>query len=245
MNSIQKVTRVAGFLYLTIAIVAPLSLMVVPSALIVPGNAAATASNIMASKNLFRLGVAGESVVFLIEMILPILLYILLKPVSKTLSLFAMSSRLAMAVIQGINVLNKVLVLHLLSGAAYLKAFEPDQSQALVLLFLDAHKYGEAIWGAFFGLHLFALGYLVLESGHILSKSGYMRRILSVLLMIGSIGYLMDSFRNLLLLDNEVLSIVSSVLLIASVIGEVSFFLWLLIKGVNVEEWEKRALESA
>jgi hypothetical protein len=166
--------------------------------------------------------------------VLTVLLYVLLKPVSKTLSLVAAFSRLAMTVIQGINLLNYFFVLLLLSGAGYLTVFAPDQLHALVSLFLNAHGYVALIWGLFFGLHLFMLGYLVY-------KSGYIPRILGVLLIIVSLCYLTQSFGNILLPKYE--AIFASVGFLSII--EIAFPLWLLIKGVNVEQWEKRALESA
>jgi len=235
MNSLKKIARIAGGLILFTAVFAPFSMMYVPSILIVPGNAATTASNIMASDGLFRLGIVSDSVVFLIEIVLTVLLYVLLKPVSKTLSLVAAFSRLAMTVIQGINLLNHFFVLLLLSGAGYLTAFSPDQLHALVLLFLNAHEYVARIWGLFFGLHLFVLGYLVY-------KSGYIPRIVGLLLVFASLCYLTQSFGNILLPKYE--GIFATVGLLSIV--ELAFPLWLLIKGVNVEQREKRTIiESA
>ncbi len=90
MNSNQKLARITGALILIMAVFAPFGMMYVPSTLIVPGDAAATASNIMASEGLFRLGIASDSVVFLIEIALTVLLYVLLKPVNKNLALLAL-----------------------------------------------------------------------------------------------------------------------------------------------------------
>lgn len=237
MNSIQKTARMAGLLYLLIAICAPVSMMYIPSKLIVSGDAAATVNNILASELLFHSGIVGDSVVFLSEIVLTVLLYVLLKPISKTLALVAAFARLAMAVIQGINLLNYSFVLLLLSGAHYLSVFKTDQLQALVLLFLDAHKSVEVIWGIFFGLHLLALGFLVF-------KSGYFPKIIGTLLVIGSFGYLMDGYRYFLFPSNQAISTITSVLLGISVAGELPFFLWLLLKGINVQPLNNRALES-
>jgi hypothetical protein len=234
MNSLKKTARIAGLLILIISVFAPFSMMYVPSNLIVPGDAATTANNIVASEGLFRAGIVSDSVVFLIEIVITVVLYVLLKPVSKTLSLVAAFSRLAMTVIQGINLLNHFIPLLLLSGAGYLTVFEPDQLHALVLLFLNAHEYVVLVWGLFFGLHLFFLGYLVY-------KSGYIPRILGVLLIIASLCYLAQSFGNILLPKYEEIFATIGFLSIL----ELAFPLWLLIKGVNVEKWENRALESA
>jgi hypothetical protein len=142
MNSIQKTARFAGVLYLIITVAAIIAHQYVPNTLIVPGDAAATAGNIAASETLFRVGgVGSELVILLSEIILSLVLYVLLKPVNKTLSLLAAVSRLAMTTIHGINLVNYYFVLLLVTGTSYATAFGAEQSQALVSLFLDAHHY--------------------------------------------------------------------------------------------------------
>jgi len=232
-TSQRNTARIAGFLYLLIVLCALFSMMYVPSKLIVWRDAATTAKNIMASELLFRFGIVGDSVVFVSEIALTVLLYILLKPVNKTLALVSAFSRLAMAVIQGINLLNLFFVLFLLSGAAYLTVFNADQLHALVMLFLNAHENGVYVWGVFFGFHLMVLGYLVF-------KSGFFPRMPGVLMMIGSLGYLMESYSNFLSVNNEAISTITSFFLATSVIGEFSFMFWLLLKGVKVQQTATR-----
>lgn len=233
MKSINKTARIAGILTLLIVVFAPFSMIYVPSTLMVPGDAAVTADNIMASEGLFRLGMASDSIVFLIEIMLTVLLYVLVKPVNKTLSLTAAFSRLAMTVIQGINLLNNFFVLLLLSGAGYLAVFSPDQINTLVMMFLTAHENVVLIWGLFFGLHLLVFGYLVY-------MSGYLPKFLGLLLLIIAFCYLIQDFGNMLFPQYKALftSIGSFAFL------EIVFPLWLLIKGVNVEQWQKRVSES-
>jgi hypothetical protein len=228
--------RIAGLLYLIMTVCAPFSMMYIPSNIIVSGDAAATANNLIASESLFRIGFVSDSVVFLIEIVLIVILYVLFKPVNKTLSLVAAFARLAMTVIQGVNLLYNSTALLLLSGAGYLTVFEPDQLHALMLLFLNAHESGVLIWQVFFGFHCSVLGYL-------LFKSGYFPRILGVLMVVAALGYLTESFGNFVLPKYE--EIFAVVVVVLAVIGEIPFMLWLLIKGVNVEQWKKRALESA
>jgi hypothetical protein len=139
MNSVMRNARIAGFLYLLIAVCGGFSFGYVRTTLIVPGDATATVSNLMASEWLFRLGIVGDASVFLSEIVLIALLYTLLRPVSKTLSLAAIYARLAMVVMQGMNLLNYFFVLLLVSGAGYLTVFEADQLNALVLLFLSTY----------------------------------------------------------------------------------------------------------
>jgi hypothetical protein len=227
--------RFAGVLYLLIAVLSGFVHFYVPGKLIVPGDAATTATTIMASEGLFRLNIAAELVIVLIEVVLSVLIYVLLKPVSTTLALVATISRLAMTMIHGINVLNNVIVLLLLSGAGYATVFVPDQVHALVMLFLDAYRYGFQIGILFFAFHTAVLGYLIFTSG-------YFPKVLGVLFMIAAFGYIIDSFA-LVLLANHTMGAVYFALPIA--IAEIAFPLWLLIKGVNVEQWNKRALASA
>src|SRR5215211_5767848 len=224
--------RVAGFLLLFIVLIAPFSQLYVPSTLIVPGDATATANNIGASGWVFHLGIVSDSLVFLIEIVLTALLYVLLRPVSRTLSLVAAFARLAMTVVMGINLLPYFIALLLLSGAGYLTVFEPAQSDALALVFLNAHGYGIFVWQLFFGFHLTVLGYLIY-------KSGYFPWILGVVMVFAALGYLTDAYVNILYPDYaETTGLVVGV---GALIGELPFFLWLAIKGVNVQRYNERA----
>ena len=234
-SSIQKIARIAGILYLLIVVLSIPVHFVIPAQLIVAGDAAATASKIIASEGLYRMGIGAELALLLCEIVLSVLLYVLLKPVSKTLSLVAAVSRLAMTIIHGANLLTNFIVLLLLSGAGYLAVFEPNQLNALVMVFLDAYNFGFTIGIVFLFLHASILGYLII-------KSGYFPRILGVLFMIASLGYLIDSFSHVLI-TNYAKGPVYLALPIA--IAEIVFPLWLLIKGVNADKWKKRSLESA
>lgn len=235
-TSPQTYARTAGILFLIILACSILSSMYVPSTIIVPGDATATAANIKASESLFRIGIVGDAILMLSEIALTVMLYVLLKPVSQTLSLIAAFARLAMTVMQGTNLLYHFASLLLLSGADYLQAFEPQQLHALVMFLFEANTYGAIVWGAFFGMHCLVLGYLIF-------KSGYFARILGALMVFASLGYLTDSFGMFLVPGYE--ESLGWVVWVTAFIGEFPFFLWLLIKGVNIEQWEKRALESA
>jgi hypothetical protein len=231
INSIQTTSRITAVLILVMAVIAPFSMLYIPSTLVVPGDAATTAHNIMSSEGLFRVGLLGDSIIFLMEIVITVLLYGLLKPVSRTLSLVAAFSRLSMAVIQGINLLNQFIVLLLLSGATYLTVFAPNQLQALVLLFLNAHAMVILLWGLFFGLHLLVSGYLIYKSGYISSIPG-------VLLIIAGLCYFIQSFGTILLPQNAaVFTTIGSLSLI-----EVALPLLLLIKGIDAAKWENGLL---
>jgi hypothetical protein len=228
---VRATARLAGLLYLFIAAVAGFVHFYVPGELFVPGDAAATAANIAASQGLFRLSIGAELVILLAEVVLSVLLYVLLRPVSRTLSLLAAVSRLSMTTVHGLNVLNHLVVLTLLGGAAYREVFAPDQLNALVMLFLGAYDYGFSIGIAFLVLHASVLGYLIF-------RSGYFPRVLGALFVVASFGYLADSFLHVLV-PNYVPGAPYFAIPIA--LAEIAFPVWLLSKGVNMERWAERA----
>jgi len=230
MNSLNKTARLAGLLYLIIAILGPIGILYIPSQLVVPGDAAATAGKIVASETLFRISIASDSIVVLAETVLVVLLYVLFRQVSGTVSLAAAFSRLGMAVVQGVNLLNYGFILALVGGAGYLAVFQPNEANALIMLFLDGHQYGVYVWQLFFGLHCLLLGYLVYKSGYFPRILGI---VLGVLLVFNAIGYMGNSYVNILVPGNQTVSMAASIFLGLGSLGELAFALWLLIKGVN------------
>lgn len=230
MDSSKKTARIAGVLYLIIIIAGIFAEFFVRSRLIVPGDAAATANKITASGSLFRIGIAADLVMIASDVALALVFYVLFKPVSNSLSLLAAFFRLVQAAVLAINLLALFFVLQLLNGVDYLSVFSPDQLHALALLFLNAHGTGYSIGLVFFGINCFVLGYLVI-------KSGYFPRILGILLIFASLGYLIDSFAKVLLSDYENYEATFTLVVFApAFIGELSMCLWLLIKGVKTSE---------
>lgn len=230
MDSSKKTARIAGVLYLIIIVAGIFAEFFVRSRLVVPGDAAATANNITASESLFRIGIAADLVMIASDVALALVFYVLFKPVSNSLSLLAAFFRLVQAAVLAINLLALFFVLKLLSGADYLSVFSPEQFQALALLFLNAHGAGYSIGLVFFGINCFILGYLVI-------KSGYLPRILGILLIFASMGYLIDSFAKVLLSDYEKYETTFTLVVFApAFIGELSICLWLLLKGVKTSE---------
>jgi hypothetical protein len=236
MKSIQRNARLAGVLYLIITIAAIVAHMYVPTTLIVPGDATATVDNISNSEMLFRFGgIGSELIVLLSEVILAVLLYVLLKPVNKTLSLVAAVSRLIMTTIHGFNLINYFFVLIIMGGAGFLSGFDAGQLNSLAMLFLEAHSFGFTIGIAFLVIHVFVLGYLIY-------KSGYFPKIIGILFIIAGLGYLIDSFF-LLLIPSYTTTPIYIAIPIA--IAELVFPVWLLIKGVNKEGWKTQTEKSA
>jgi len=222
MNSLKKTARIAGFWYLLMAITAPISLLYVPSQLIEPGDATATANNIMASESLFRIGIVSYLLCQLAFIFLVLALYRLLKGVNQQHASLMVALVLAAVPIAFLNTLSPLAALLLLSGADFLTVFEPNQLHALVMVFLTLQEYGTMIVQIFWGLWLLPFGLLVF-------KSGFFPRILGVLLIIACFGYLVHSLTFLLFPHYE--AIVSSYVAVPEAIGELSMVLWLLIKG--------------
>ncbi len=225
--------RIASALYLIITVAAIFAHFVIPDQFIVSGDAAATVTNIMASESLFRIGAVGsELIILLSEIVLSVVLYVLLKPVNKTLSLITAVFRLTMTAIHGLNLLNYYFVLQLLKGGEYLTAFGQEQVNALATLFLDAHSVGFTIGIAFLAPHVLILGYLIYQSG-------YFPKALGILFIAAGFGYLFDTIGLLLA---PAYTTTPGLIAMVIAIAEISFPIWLLIKGVNVERWENRIL---
>jgi len=162
---------------------------------------------------------------------LPLILYKLLKPVNKTIASLMVIFYLVCVPISMLNELNHFAVLLLSSGAGYLTAFKADQLNALVMFFLELRKYGTFIPQV--------LSFWILLLGYLVFKSGFLPRILGILLMLGGLCYTVLAVLFFLFPNFDAM-----ILGLFAFIGESLFYLWLLIKGVNVEEWEKRALDS-
>ncbi|MEJ2060475.1 MAG: DUF4386 domain-containing protein [Gammaproteobacteria bacterium] len=223
--------RFSGVLYLTIIVFGISSEVFIRSGLIVTGDAAATATNILASKGLFRTGFALDAIMLLSDVAIAILFYQLLKPVSKTLSLMAAAFRLMQAAILGFNLLNYYAPMLLLSEAGYMNAFETGQLHALALFYLDLHSYGYDLGLLFFALSNLILGYLIIRSDYFPSILGYG-------LQAAAVVYLVGSFTRFLVPDY--VSLVEPAYVIP-LLAELSFCLWLLIKGIKTRSLPEAA----
>ncbi len=225
MHPTNNTARVAGLLYLLMGIPGAFSLMYVPLTLIVPGNANATANNILASEMLFRIGIvsaliSGTSFIFLVRA-----LYRLLNGVSKTHASLMVTLVLVSVAIGFLNEVNNIAALILFRGADFLAVFDKPQRDALAMLFLRLHGQGNFINEIFWGLWLFPFGVLVM-------RSRFLPRILGVLLIVNCFGYLAASLTWLLLPSYG--NLVSRATLPA-LFGELWIMLWLLIKGAKVQ----------
>jgi hypothetical protein len=215
--------RLAGLLYLLASIPGFFALLYVPSKIFVHGNATATANNIAAHEMLFRLGIAADLIGQALFIFVALALYYLLKGVNPRHALLMLTLILVAIPIAFVNELNSIAALVLAHGADFLSVFDKPQRDALARLFLDLRGGGFDVAGIFWGLWLFPLGLLVY-------RSGFLPRILGVLLMIACWAYLANSFTSLVLPRYEALvnRWISPLQL-----AEMVFMLWLLIKGAR------------
>jgi hypothetical protein len=234
-TSIKRTARLAGLLYLAHFVTFFLADNGVHSTAVGSVDVAATAQSITGSEWLFRVGFVSFLLTAILFFLSAWALYVVLKPVNKDLALLFLLLNLGGVAIWCISQLFQLAALLLLSNADYLDVFQADQLRALAMLFLNLYLTGFMIAQIVLNLWLFPLGYLVF-------KSGFLPRILGILLIIDGIAMLIWFFQFFLFPGYEV---VSTVGLAVSFVAEGLFCLWLLIMGVNVEQWEKRALGSA
>lgn len=227
MDSRKKTARIAGLIYLVVVLTGIFHLMYVPSKLFVSDNPSVTISNIIASETLFRVGILGGLICYTAFLLLPLVLYKLLSPVNKTHAVLMVTLAVVSVPISFVNMLNKFAVLTLISKANYLSVFEADKLQAQALLYLDYYRNGNQIASIFWGLWLFPFGYLVF-------KSGFLPKVLGILLMVGCIGYLID-FMGSFLFSKYGETGISTFMTIPGSLGEIGICLWLLIIGIKVK----------
>ena len=227
----QVYARIAGSLYLIIIIAGALGQIFIRGRLIIAGDAVATAGNLMASQSLWRIGIAGDLLMHVFDIPVMLALYLLLKPVNKHLAVSAVLFNLIQTAVLVVNKLNLLVPLLLLGSAEYLKALEPQQLQALAYVPLRLHDYG-------FGIGLIFFGCVCLVQGYLIFKSGFLPKTIGLLMALAGLSYLTNSIT--LLLAPAYAEMVVPVLALA-LLGELSLSLWLLIKGVNIEQWNQRA----
>ncbi len=221
--------RLAGLLYLANIAGCMFAEVVVRGRMIVPGDAAATAANILARPELFRLGVAAELIAISCFVAAAAVFYDVFKPVSRSLSLLAALLGVAEGAIHSLNLLNQLAPLVFLSGAPHLRAFAADQLQALSYAALNLRLVGFHICMVFFGLYFLALGSLVF-------RSGFLPRLLGAVLALGGLSCLTGGFAALL--APAFAGPLFAYFLAPFGLGRMFLAVWLLARGVNGAAWE-------
>jgi hypothetical protein len=235
MSFTKNQGRFAGLLYLLASIPGVFALVYVPSKLIVHGNATATAHNIAASETLFRLGIAAELICQAGFIFVALALYDLLKGINHRHASVMVILLVVSVPIAFLNELNAIAALVLVRGADFLSLFDAPERDALAMLFVNLHGHGIDVAGIFWGLWLFPLGLLVY-------RSGFLPRILGVVLMVNCFAYPVNSFTSLVLPQYEA---VVSRWMSPLQYGEPVFMLWLLIMGAKPKSLADRAHSSS
>ncbi|HEV7376603.1 MAG TPA: DUF4386 domain-containing protein [Pyrinomonadaceae bacterium] len=223
--------RIAGAFYLITIIMGVFAEVFVRGAIVVRDNAAATATNILAHEPLYRFGLAADLIMIACYIAVTLLFYGLFKPVGRSLSLLAAFFSLIGIAVLAANSLNHLAPLVFLRDAQYLSAFETTQLQALALMSLKMHARGYSIAGLFFGVYCVMIGYFVF-------RSGFLPRILGVLMAIGGLSFLIDSFASFLL--PTLVARLPDIGMLGG-IAELALCLWLMVMGVNSPKWEEKA----
>jgi hypothetical protein len=218
----KKLARIAGAFYLIIIICGIFSEGFVRMSLVVPGDAAATANNIQNSEFLFRLGLVGDLFMVISDVIVAVLFFYLLRPVSEILSTLAAFFRLGQAAIIGINSLNHFSPLLLLAVTSQ-GGWSEGQVNEQILFFMSSHKYGYLISQVFFSFNCAVMGYLLL-------KSPLFPNILGYGVGLAAFVYFTDSIVHFL---EPNLASNLALMMVVPVVAELSLCLWLLIKGVK------------
>ena len=222
MDSNDKTARVAGLLYLVTVVTGLFSLLYVPSHINVHGDAAATVNNIVASESLFRLGIAVGSIGYIAFLLLPLALYKLLSPVNRSIAVLMVAFAVACIPIDFVAIANQLDILSLLNRNKYQQVFTSDQLHARVMSLLDAYRNRILVSEIFWGLWLLPLGYLVF-------KSGFLPKVLGIVLMLGCFSYLISFFGETLYPSDNIPSFV----MWPAAFGEIGLCLWLLIAGAR------------
>lgn len=229
--SLRRAAKMAGLCWL-ITIVAGAFAHVAGMKFVVPADPGATWAKIAASESLYRWAFTANLLACLSYVVAAVLIYALLKPVEGTVSLLAAFFALAGCAVSGAGFVLNYAPLTLLHGAAYMDAFPPAQSHALMLTILRLNSQVDNVAMVFFGLHVLTVGCLI-------ARSSFLPHFLGLLLALTAVCYFANSFATFLALPfhNYLFPLVAA----GGLLGEGALTLWLLVAGVNVMRWREEA----
>lgn len=203
----------------------------VRSRIVVAGDATATTANMRALETLWRLGVAGELLLLMCAITLAVILYILIRPVSRDGALLAICFNLVSLAVEAAMALFLAAALFPLGTADSLNALQPEQLNALSMMSIRAHGFGFGLALVFFGCFCVVFGYLIY-------RSGYIPKAIGILMQLAGVSYLVNSFT--MILSPALSAQLFPLILAPAFIGELALALWLLAKGVDPQKWNPK-----
>lgn len=235
-TSPQSYARFGGLLYLVIIATGLFGELAVRGALLVPGDAAATAARIVAAPGLWRAGIGLDLLMHVCDVFVMWSIYVLLRVVHRELALLVLLFNVVQTAVLVANKLALLVPVFLLGDAPYLHAFAPEQLQAWSYLAIRLHEHG-------FGIGLLFFGVVCLLEGHLIRRSGFLPRAIGVLMQLAGACYLANSIA--LLLAPTLQARLFPWVMLPCFVAELSFASWLLVKGVDAGEWRRRAALAA
>lgn len=224
----RSLARMAGAFQFLEGLTATFGQVVVLDRLVVAGDAAATATNLLGHQRLFWLGFASSVIGVICHLVWALLIYELFKPVNRRISLFAVLVILVGCAIQALTSIMYLAPMLVLNAGSSLNALTAEQLQAVAYMFVRVNGYAFNTYLVFFGLWCVLIGFLILGST-------FMPRILGVLLAISGLGWMMY------LVPPLAIHLFIPYIAGASALGEIPLMLWLLIVGVNDQRWKGQA----
>jgi hypothetical protein len=227
MNSSKNTARLAGLLWFLTAVTAGFSLVYVRSKLVVFGDAAATASNILAFESLFRAAIASYILSQVFSVFFGVTIFRLFKSAGKSLATVCLVSLLVSASVGVVNSFNNIGALVILTNPDYLRAFQPDQINILAMIFLRVNNFGIGLTEIFTALYMISFGLLII-------RSGYLPRVLGILIIIGACAFPINTFTKILI-PQFYPALMTRLTMTLNAFGPPATMLWLLIKGAKVQ----------
>ena len=223
----RLLARIAGALYVIITACALFAYLYVRNQVINVDDMAQTAANFLAHEQLYRYGFAAAVIVVICNLPMGLILFELLKVVNSRLARLALVFIVASATLEAVNLFNYIEPLFTFTLPEYVRAFGPDELQALARGPIRMFGYAFSVSLTFFGVYCALVGILIF-------RSQFLPRVLGVLMVIAGVTYWLNSFRLFLALPTPYIQWVT-------LVAEVSLALWLLAVGVDEEKWWAQA----
>ena len=234
MNSSKKTARLAGLLWFLSTVTGAFGLLYIRSNVIVPGDAAATAGNIMASEFLYRAAIVSSLFSQIFLFFLGLTLFHLFKDVNKQLATVLLASVMIAVAIAVVNTMNHFGALLILGRADYLNVFSPEQLDAIAMTLIRlANSGGQGLLEIFWAPYYFSFGLLTI-------RSRFIPKIFGILLMFMGIGFALNVFEKFLF-PQFYPALFSQLAMLSGALGGIPTMFWLLIKGTNVESLQDQA----